>query len=71
MADPELGERIGWSKIKYKRKYCNNFQIWGECQVYKENPNNCKFWKRCSLCDEQDHGRRECGKLQAPESKWA
>ena len=61
--DAELGERINSTNLKFKDKYCNNFQVWSKCKVFQKNPAYCTFRKRCSLCESQAHGRRTCPNL--------
>ena len=65
--DPDLGQRINWTKLRFRRDYCNNFSVWGRCAVYDRNPISCKFIKRCSNCDRQDHYRRTCPTLPTDE----
>ena len=65
--DPQLGERINWTKLKFISQYCNNFQIWGKCAVYAKNQAACTYIRRCSNCDSQDHGRRKCPHLSHDE----
>ena len=66
-SDPQLGEKIAMTKIKYIPGHCNNFQIWNECAVYKKDPSLCTYKHSCSLCFSPLHGRRTCSRLAAPE----
>ena len=65
--DAQLGTRIDFTRLKYRRQYCNNFQVWGTCAVFQKNPVACTYLKRCSNCDQQDHGRRTCPNLPSNE----
>ena len=66
--DVALGERINFTLLKYRPRYCNNFQVWGYCAVHDLYPSSCNYFKRCSNCDQQDHGRRKCRHLPANEN---
>ena len=65
--DPDLGEAIANTKLKYQPGVCNNFQVWQECAVYKKDPSLCTYKHHCSLCYSPLHGRRTCNRLAAPE----
>ena len=69
--DPKLGTRINWTDLLQVNKYCNNFQIWGYCKVYEMDTSKCNFYKRCSNCNSQEHGRRQCPYLQTNENQEA
>ena len=66
--DAILGFRINFTKLKYEPRYCNNFQVWGKCAVHEYNAQSCNYFKRCSNCDSQSHGRRVCPTLPTNES---
>ena len=58
--DAELGYRIKYTKLKSRIGYCNNFQIWGHCRVNELDPSQCTHKHKCSNCNDQTHGRRDC-----------
>ena len=58
--DPQLGTRIKFTKLKYVSGFCNNFQVWGRCVRYENDPTSCTFKHKCSNCGDQGHPRRQC-----------
>ena len=68
VVDSILGFRINFTKLKYEPRYCNNFQVWGKCAVHEYNAQSCNYFKRCSNCDQQSHGRRTCPTLPTNEN---
>ena len=65
--DSQLGRKISMTKLKYIAGHCNNFQIWNECALYKQDPTSCTYKHSCSSCFSPLHGRRSCHQLTAPE----
>ena len=65
--DAKLGSRISFTMLKQIKGCCNNFQVWDECALYKNDPTSCTYKHHCSLCFSPLHGRRNCPRLAAPE----
>ena len=64
--DPVLGYRIKHTQLKAKNQYCNNYAVWSYCAAYDADPNACKYKHKCSNCNDQTHGRRDCPKELEP-----
>jgi hypothetical protein len=60
-ANPETKKLIG-TNVKPVMGYCNNHQVWGYCEVYKQTPSACNWKRVCSKCGDPTHGTRTCTK---------
>ena len=63
---PKLGWIIKFTLLKAIASYCNNFQVWGGCAIHQQDPDQCKFKHKCSNCNDQTHGRRDCPQALQP-----